>query len=196
MGRQPLSATAERYSQTVTLWARLRAYPGNDDRRAAACNWIALVVASNQPLYPLYVRWIVGGDWRVSFWTFLSTPFFAAIPAVARRKPLMARALLPLTGIANGLIALKAFGPASGVALFLIPCALIALLAFRRHEWLVSLALVWGSAAAYFVGNHLGPPIGRFDQMQYASFVRLNAYTVVALTIMTAWTLGRARRER
>jgi hypothetical protein len=66
----------------------------------------------------------------VAYWTFLPTPFFACVPVVARRNAVAVRNLLPLIGIANGILSTKAPGVASGVELFLIPCRLIACLAF------------------------------------------------------------------
>lgn len=173
-------------------WARLRAYPAHPDPRAEACNWIALVVASNQPIYPFYLLWIVGGDWWISVWTFLSTPFFLAVPALARRHSAAGRALLPLTGIGNGVVSAKAFGVASGVELFLIPCALIALLAFRRSEWRPMALVLTVAAATLLLHGHYGAPLGRFDAGQYAAFLRLNAYSAAGLSFVVAWSLGRA----
>lgn len=175
---------------------RLRAYAAHPDPRAASCNTIALAVASNQPVYPLYLLWIVGGDWWIAAWTFLSTPFFLAVPAVARRRSAVGRALLPLAGIGNGIVSAKAFGVASGVELFLIPCSLIALLAFRRAEWRPMLAVLAAAAGALLLHDRYGAPLGRFDPGQYAAFVRLNAYSVAGLSLVIAWSLGRAALRR
>jgi hypothetical protein len=172
---------------------RLRDYAAHPDPLAAACNRIALLVASNQPFYPLYLWWIVGGDWRVSCWTFLSTPFFAAAPAMARRNPLAGRAMVPLTGIANGILSTKAFGEASGVELFLIPCGLIACLAFRRSELRVAIALLVATIGAGLLHGHYGAPFGRFEASEYGHFLRLNATSVAALSAVILWSLSRAR---
>ena len=177
----------------MTLLRRIGDYAAHPDPQAAACNRIALVVAWNQPFYPLYLWWLVGGDWWVSVWTFLSTPFFAGVPIVARRNALAGRALLPLTGIANALLSTKAFGQASGVELFLIPCMLIALLAFRRSEQRVAVALSGATAIAVWAHGHYGAPLGRFDASQYADFQRLNATSVAALSAVILWSLIRAR---
>lgn len=179
------------------LLGRLRRYAEHPDPRAESCNWIALAVASNQPIYPLYLLWAVGGDWWVSAWTFLSTPFFLAVPAVARRNGAAGRALLPLAGIGNGIVSAKAFGTASGVELFLIACALIALLAFRRSEWRWTAGLWSAAAGAFLLHDHYGAALGRFDAGQYAAFFRLNAYSVAALSGLVLLSLGRlAWRER
>src|SRR5262245_36473986 len=110
---------------------RVVAYAAHDDPMAAACNLIALVAASNQPFYPLYVHWAVSDHVWPTFFTFLSTPFFLVVPAVARRCSKTGRALLPIAGMANTILSAKVFGPASGVEIFLIPCALIAATFFR-----------------------------------------------------------------
>ncbi|WP_454885051.1 hypothetical protein [Sphingomonas oryzagri] len=172
---------------------RLRDYGAHPDPMTAACSRIALLVAWNQPLYPLYLWWIVGGDWQMSGWTFLSTPFFASVPAVAKRNALAGRVMVPLTGIANGMISTKAFGIASGVELFLIPCALIALLGFRRSEWRTTAILLCATALAAVVHGHYGVALGRFTPWEYAHFRRLNAYSVAALSAVILWMLIRAR---
>jgi hypothetical protein len=176
----------------VSLLRRLGDYAAHPDPLTAATNRIALLVAFNQPFYPVYLWWIVGGDWRVSAWTFLSTPFFAGVPAIARRNSLAGRAMLPLTGIANGVLSTKAFGEASGVELFLIPCAVIALLSFRRVEWRVILVVIATTLAAGLAHGHYGSPFGRFDSDQYAHFRRLNGFSVAALSTVVLLSLIRA----
>jgi hypothetical protein len=177
----------------VSLLQRIGDYGAHPDPLAAACNRIALIVAWNQPFYPLYLWWIVGGDWWVGCWTFLSTPFFASVPIVARRNAMAGRAMLPLAGIANGMLSIKAFGEASGVALFLIPCGLIALLAFRRSEQIVAVALSGATAVAVLTLGHYGSPLGHFDTGQYAHFRRLNGTSAMALSAVILWSLIRAR---
>ena len=192
MGCQPLSAQAGRRRRVN--FSGLRRYADHGDPLVAACNWIALLVASNQPFYPLYLWVLVGGEWRVACWTCLSTPFFLAVPAVARRNGLWGRALLAAAGIANSLVGIEAFGEASGVALFLLPCALIALLAFRRSEASFMIVLTGAALVAWGLQDHLGEPLGRFDEEAYRAFFRLNAYSVAILSVMILWQLIRARR--
>ncbi len=177
----------------MSLLRRLGDYAAHPDPRTGACNRIALLVASNQPFYPLYLWWIVGGDWHVACWTFLSTPFFAAVPAMARQSPLTGRVMLALTGIANGILSTKAFGEPSGVELFLIPCGLIAALAFRRDEWRACGLLLAATAIAGLLHGHYGLPLGNFGAVEYAHFQRLNATSVAALSAVIVWTLSRAR---
>lgn len=66
------------------LTAMARAYAHHPDPRVAAANVISLLVASNQPFYPLYLFWLVSADISAAWFTFLSTPFFLAVPVVAR----------------------------------------------------------------------------------------------------------------
>jgi hypothetical protein len=175
----------------MSFLARLRAYPAHPDERVAACNVIALVVAGNQPFYPFYVFWFVGGDARVACWTFLSTPFFLAVPWIARKNALAGRALLVLAGIGNTLVSAKAFGTASGVELFLMPCAMIAGLAFRQSERAFGLAGIGLALVAFLLlHDRYGAPLGAFDTVEYARFLRLNAYSVATLAAFIALGLG------
>ena len=117
MGRQslPLAPDLTRLGAFARdIWRWVAAYAANPDPRVASCNTIALLVASNQPFYPLYVYFSVSPHIAPTLLTFLSTPFFLAIPAISRRSPVLGRALLPLTGLANVVVSAKAFGAASG----------------------------------------------------------------------------------
>jgi|GEM_PF-2134035 len=102
---------------------RLAAYTHSDDPIAAASNLIAVIVAINLPFWPLSIHWLVGNDHGASYVTFFSTPFFLAVLAIMRLSSLAGRAMLPLVGILNTLASAQALGAASGVDLFLCPCA-------------------------------------------------------------------------
>jgi hypothetical protein len=178
------------------LWSRVAAYAASPDPQIAAFNTLALVVACNQPFYPLYVWWLIGDDGWTSLWTFLSTPFFVAVPAATRRWPVAGRALLPLAGIGNTMLAEKAFGAASGVDAFLVACVVIALLGFKWAEraWIVALCGV--AAVAFVVGREtLGQPLRVFTPAEYASFVNMNRVSAACLTLLAIYKLVAARRR-
>jgi hypothetical protein len=166
------------------IWKQIAAFAAHDDLMVAACNLIALVVASNQPFYPLYVYWAVSDHIWPTFFTFLSTPFFLAVPALARRAPIAGRALLSLAGIANTVLSAKVFGQASGVEIFLIPCALIAAIFFRSSERLISFVLI-GLAALIYLGldGVYGSPVHLYSVSQYQAFARLNAISSGTLVV-------------
>jgi hypothetical protein len=166
------------------IWRRVTAYAGHHDPMVAACNMIALVVASNQPFYPLYVYWAVSEHIAPTFFTFLSTPFFLAVPALARRSPTAGRALLPLAGVANTVLSAKVFGQASGVEIFLIPCALIAATFFRPSERLIAFILIGLAMLAYLGFDGLyGAPVHAYSPSEYSAFLRLNAMSAGTLTV-------------
>jgi len=166
-----------------SLWQSLRAYAAHDDPLVATANLIALVVVSNQPFYPLYLYWIVGPDIAPSFWLFLSTPFFAAVPAVARLYPTAGRALLPVAGIANTMLSAKVFGVVSGVEMFLIPCVLIGFVVFRPSERLIGFAIAGAAFLVFtFLHGRYGAPVHLYSPQEYAAFVKLNATSVATLT--------------
>lgn len=176
------------------LWRGVAAYAAHDDPLTAAANWIALVVAWNQPFYPLYLWAIVDGDKVVpSFLTFLSTPFFLAVPAVSKRHPMAVRIMLPLTGIANGIVSAKAFGVGSGVEIFLLPCALIGAALFRPSERTVGLAIVALCAVVYFIPNRLyGSPLADYTAADNAGMVGLNALSAATLVVFIGLLLSGA----
>lgn len=165
----------------------LRSYAHHPDPLVASANFIALLVASNQPFYPLYLRWLVSEDIGASFYTFLSTPFFLAVPALARRNTLAARALLPLAGIGNTMLCARLFGVQSAVEIFLIPCAVLALLLFRPRERVVGFAIVALAFLCFlFLHGRYGVPIVLYDAEEYQALMRLNAVSAAALTACAA----------
>lgn len=176
------------------LWRRVAAYAAHDDPLTAAANWIALVVAWNQPFYPLYLWAAVGVDKIApSLLTFLSTPFFIAVPAVAKQHPLAARILLPLTGIGNGIVSTKAFGVGSGVEIFLLPCALIGTALFRPGERLIGLVIVALSAAAYLIPvRFYGQPLAGYTAADNNAMVGLNALSAATLVVFIGLLLSGA----
>ncbi|TAM98303.1 MAG: hypothetical protein EPN45_17845 [Rhizobiaceae bacterium] len=166
------------------IWRRVIAYAAHDDPMVAACNLIALVVASNQPFYPFYVHWAVSDHIWPTFFIFLSTPFFLAVPAVARRSPTAGRALLPLAGIANTVLSTKVFGQASGVEIFLIPCALIAAIFFRPSERSIAFVLIGLAMVVYLgLGGAYGSLVHFYSASEYGAFFRLNAMSAGTLTV-------------
>ncbi len=169
------------------VWRALLAYAASGDPRVAATNWVSLLVAADQPFYPFYIRAFVGDDGWVSTVTFLSTPFFAIVPAVARRSPRLGRAMLPLAGAANTMLTARAFGSASGVELFLFPCAMAAAMAFRARERPALLAVFAVLAAAYFGLHDRWPaPWHMFPPDAYARFLSMNIVSVMGLTLVIA----------
>lgn len=173
------------------LLGRIGDYARHDDPRAAAANLVALVVAGNQPFYPLYVYYGVSHTIWPVFLTFLSTPFFLAVPAVARKSSIAGRAMLPLVGMANTVLSAKAFGVASGVELFLAPCLMLAGMLFGLGERWLMLALVVLAGLIFLVlHDRYGMPLHLYGPVEYRSFFRLNALSVITLMGFLGLTLA------
>jgi hypothetical protein len=165
--------------------------------RARAAGAIALVVAINQPFYPLYLHAIAGAAATSAWLTLLSTPFFAAVPAIARRHSLLGRAMLPLAGVANTMLGVKLLGTASGVELFLLPCILLAAILFRPGERAVMAPVLLAPVAAYLGADRiLGPPLHAFSAEEYRSMIALHAASVGALTAFIGLQLSSALAGR
>jgi len=164
-------------------WTWLKAYTAHDDPPTAMANLVALVVAWNQPFYPLYILWGVSPVIWPAYFTFLSTPFFAAVPAVSRRTAIGGRVLLCLAGLGNTALSAKVFGVASGVEIFLIPCALLAVVLFRPKERAISYALVALAVGIYLLRGHYGEPVHLYSADEYAALFKLNALSVATLTV-------------
>ncbi len=176
-------------------WASIRKYFDATDPYVAASNAISFVIVANQPPYPLYIWWIVGDDHYLSLLTFLSTPLFAAVPAVCRRWPVAGRAMLPLVGAVNTVFCGFVFGSNSGVEWFFLACLLIALLAFRWSErtWATATTLVVAGLYAAFHGRY-PVAVSAFDATAYASFNKMNAISTAGLCVFALYQFFRARQ--
>jgi len=163
----------------------LQSYLANSDPLARLAGIIAIVIAGNQPFYPLYLYAIVGDAAWLAWLTLLSTPFFVAVPSVARRSALAGRLLLPIAGIANTVLCVKLFGVASAVELFLLPCLLLGAILFRPRERAMTALVIAISAVAYLIiASNIGPPAQVFTVEQYQSIIVVHATSVGALVVM------------
>jgi hypothetical protein len=167
------------------LISRLQRYLANPDPLARTAGIIAIVVASNQPFYPLYLYAIVGDAAWLAWLTLLSTPFFVVVPALARHNSLAGRALLPIAGVANTVLCVKLFGVASAVELFLLPCVLLGAILFRPRERAMTAIVIAISAVAYLIiVPNIGPPAQVFTVEEYQSIIVVHATSVGALVVM------------
>ena len=176
------------------LYATVAAYAHSPGPLQRSCNSIALLVASNQPFYPFYIRYLVGNDGGVSFLTLLSTPLFIAIPAIARRAPGMGLAALPVIGLANAMVATIAFGREAGIELFAIPCILIAAATTLRGPRLVPLLSALALVVYFAVFAAIQNPLHPFSPAETASLYRLNMFSVAGLTVYIAYSFASALR--
>lgn len=170
---------------------RIAAYGASADPRTALANFVALLVASSQPVYPLYLYWTVSETIWPSLVTFLSMPFFLAVPALARRHDRAGRALMVLAGIGNTLLCAKAFGVASGVEVFLIPCALLALVLFRPSERWTAWPLAALALGPYLLlHDRYGAPLHPYTAEEYAAFARLNFMSAASVVVLVGYRLA------
>jgi hypothetical protein len=164
---------------------RLGAYAAHQEPLAAAGNKVALVLAGNTPFYPLYVVWLAGSDgmpWLLL--TQLVFPFFLAVPAIARRNPLLGRLTLSLAGTANTVFGTWLLGEKAGVELFLVPCITLASLLFGAGErGLMLLLAALPLGAYYFLHGHYGAPPHLYPEESYAVLLSMNAISVGTLSI-------------
>lgn len=179
------------------LIERVRRYADNPDPLAKVASTVALVVASNQPFYPLYLHAIVGQLAWPAWFTLLTTPLFLAVPAVARRHPLAGRAMLPIVGTVNTVFCVKLIGLATAVELFLLPCILLAAILFRTTERKTMIPVLLVPFVAYFfLDSKLGAPLQTFDADSYGSIVALHAVSVASLTALIGFMFAAVLSER
>jgi cellulose synthase/poly-beta-1,6-N-acetylglucosamine synthase-like glycosyltransferase len=174
----------------------LARYLAHPDPLATAGNLVALVVGSNQPLYPLTLYWATGADVSGTFICFLSAPVFLAVPFVARRSSLGGRVMLVVLGAVDTFISIKSYGAAGGTELYLGPCILLSTMLFRwRERW-----LAFGLTAAILAGlfilhGRYGASYLAWSDRDYATMVDLNIVYVAILAAFIGLSVGRARGD-
>jgi hypothetical protein len=91
--------------------------------------------------------------------------------------------MLPIVGIVNTLVCIKALGEPSEVALFLLPCVVIPALTFRPRERPLQLILVSLPSLIYWLGKgHYGAPLYPYTVRQYGALASLNTTSVMGFT--------------
>ena len=181
--------------QRMLAW--LSAYKDHPDPVTKVANTIALVVAGNQPFYPLYLYAIVGSASWPAWFTLLTMPLFALVPAVSRRHSLAGRAMLPIVGTINGILAVKLIGTDTAVELFLLPCVLLAVILFRMTERVVMAAVIVVPFAAYLVLDpQVGAPLKIYSADEYRSIIAMHAFSVASLLALTGYLFASILSER
>lgn len=167
--------------------------PDHPDASARIANAIALLVAASQPFYPLYLHSVAGAAAWPAWLVLATTPAYATIPMFSRRHGRLARAMLPIVGVVNTLIAVKALGPASGVELFYLPCILAATALTKPGATWLAVLLVAMVAFAYLVaGGWLGPPLAAIPPDDLSAMVRLHAVSAAGLIAFSGFQLRSA----
>lgn len=177
-----------RYSwQAVFAWMRVFAY--HRDPLVEASNWVALLIGTHLPFWPLYVWWSAGEQaFPTALLTMAMTPMFLVIPLISRRAGLLGRIATLLMGIANTVFTIWILGANSGTALFFAPCTALAALSFRRSERWLMLLFTALPLAVFFVLNHAPlVPLHRYDAAAAEGLFVLNLISVSVLGGAFGW---------
>jgi hypothetical protein len=172
-------------------------FAAHADKLTEASNTIALVLGSNTPFYPLYLYFILG---RAGLpWLFLSGasfPFFCLTLWIARRNSVGGRVWLSLVATLNSIYVTWLLGEASGTGLFLIPCISLAVLSFRRREF-VPMAVCTAAPFVlfYFLQGHFPPPPAQYSPANYHSLLILNEFSVASISAVLAYVFPKAHGE-
>lgn len=166
-----------------SLFTALGRYVAHDDPLTFALNKVAMVLAGNTPFYPLYLWAVLGRDASpVILLTLCSFPFWAVMPAIARRNGLAGRVFLTVIGVLNTIWCSVILGFDSGTALFLIPCIVLGTLGFHQRERKLSLAISALPFIAYgFLRIANIAPLRLYDQAECSSLITLNGFSVACL---------------
>lgn len=171
------------------LFAWMRAFAHHRDPLVEASNWVALLIGTHLPFWPLYVWWSAGAQaLPTAFLTMALAPMFMVIPLLSRRSGLLGRVATPLAGIANTVFTVWILGPNSGTALFLAPCTALAAFSFRRSErWLMAVLTALPLVAFYFLQKDGLVPLHLYDADAAKQLFILNVISVSVLGVAFGW---------
>ena len=175
----------------MNILAALRAYAAHPDDATRVVNTIALLVGSNGPFYPAYVWFLAPEAFTASLATMAASPFFLLVPWLSRRNAVAAHAALPAIGIANTVWTCALLGPETGVAAFLYPCLVLALLCWRNRMLMLGV-LGAGLAAQQLMLRWPWPPLSGLGVEGQAALLGLNGLSggaLVAFIVLQAASL-------
>ena len=167
----------------------IRAFARHRDPLAEASNWVALLIGSHLPFWPLYV-WLSAGAQAMpsALLSAAMTPVFLLIPLLSRRSGLGGRIAMLLGGLANTVLTVWILGENSGTLLFLGPCAALAAVLFRWNErWLMLCFTLLPLAAWYGLREYPPVPLHRYDPAAARQIFELHAISVGILIAAFGW---------
>jgi hypothetical protein len=166
-----------------------RGFAAHPDPLAEAGNWVALTIGSHLPFWPLYVYWVAGPEaLPSSLLTVAMAPLFLAVPILARRHSLAGRVATPALGLINTVFTVWILGPTSGTEVFLMPCAALSALLFRRAEQPLMLGftllplITWCLLRRYPI-----TPLHEYSAAVAADLVALNVWSIAVLIVLFGW---------
>ena len=169
--------------------ASARGFVAHPDPLAEAANWFAMTIGTHLPFWPLYVAWAAGFQaWPTALLTAAWAPVFLAIPLLSRRSGLLGRVAMVVAGVANTVWAIWVLGMASGSVLFLMPCAALAALLFRRSErWLMVFLVLLPLLVWWVLRDYPLAPLHRYDSESEGRLFTLNVISVGVLFGVFGW---------
>jgi hypothetical protein len=172
-----------------TVAEALYRYAAHPDPLAEAGNWFAITIGTHLPFWPLYVWWSAGSHaFPTALLTVALAPVFLLIPLLSRRSSLLGRIAMPAAGIANTVWTVWILGIASGTELFLMPCAAVAALLFRRSERLLMIVLTLLPLVVWYVlRDHAPVPLHRYGPDAASRLFTLNAVSIGVLICLFGW---------
>lgn len=159
-------------------------FVGHRDPRMAYGNLVAVLVGSNQPLFPLTLYFVLGDAARPSLWGMVSTLVFCAVPLVARSNGFAAKLLLSLYASLHTAGFVMLMGQGAGFELYFLPCIGLTALLFPARQRLLAWTLCAVPFLLFFAVQRLAGQAGHFGGEAVASLWQVNAISVACLTAM------------
>ncbi len=156
-----------------------------------------MVLASNQPFYPLYFYAAVGDSAWPSWVALISAPFFALVPMISRVNSGAGRAALVVIGVFNTAVVTLAMGASSATQLFFFPCLFLSVMLFRPAERVFTALLLALTALCYFALSGAGvDAFVAFSADQYRAIAGINTMSAAMLSAFAAYLISQRLAEK
>ena len=160
----------------------------NFEPLCAAAGSVALLLALNKPVYPLYVWFLAGSAFQLSLLTAVSMPAYLAVWYLARcRRSFSARLGMVVAGTADAIIIALVLGRDSGALLFLFPAIMLAgQLFYVGEKWFSRVLIGLGFVALVALYEFSGGPLELVDALDLTRLYTLNISGAAALAAFIA----------
>jgi hypothetical protein len=161
----------------------------HSDPLVEASNWVALIIGTHLPFWPLYVWWSAGAQALPSaLFTVALAPIFCFVPLLSRWNGLLGRVATLVAGVGNTVFTIWILGENSRTDLFFAPCVALAAISFRRSErWLMLFFVTLPLAVWYYLEHHPLTPIHVYGEEAAQQMVMLNVTSVIVLIVSIGW---------
>ena len=177
--------------------AKIRRFIHHPDPLVEMSNWVAIIIGTHLPFWPLYIWWSSDSQALPSaLLTAALTPVFILIPFLSHWNGLLGRIAMLLMGTTNTVLTIWILGANTGTDLFLVPCTALAIILFRHNErWLMLIFTTLPVVVWYVLKHHPINHLHLYTEAQAHEILILTAISIGFLMGLFGWLQANTYRR-